>query len=186
MVLLAACATGGGSAQPTRTVAAPTGGVATTASCLAGTWSQNTDDAAHQALQYLIAKGAPVNDARGDGPVELTIGSDGTMIYRSGVTYEFTADAGDAGTMTIMQSQIGTAQGDWGFAGASDSTLDFSGWTGGVAITNTVQIGGQAVDFPITLPDDGPGATPMSVVCTRTTLKTQVAPSPFTLSWSRE
>jgi hypothetical protein len=184
---LTACTTGTDpSGHPTHSVAAPTGGVATTASCLAGTWSQDTNDTAHQVLQYLIGKGAPVTDARGDGPVELTIGSDGTMTYRSGVNYEFSANGGDAGSMTITQSQIGTSQGDWGFSGASDSTLEFSGWTGSIAITNAVQIGGQSADFPITLPNDGPGATPMSVICTRSTLKTQVAPSPFTLTWNRE
>jgi hypothetical protein len=135
-------------------------------------------------LQYLIAKGSPVTSSRADGPVELQIHGDGSMTYRTGVNYEFTADVSGIG-MTITQAQTGDSFGEWGWSGSSNSIMSFSGWTNNITITNAVEIGGQAANFPITLPDGGPGSGPLAVTCSPHLLTTKADASPFTLSWTR-
>ena len=179
VLALTACGTGGGGTPgPAHTAAA------STTDCVTGSWELDTTDTADQVLQYLIGLGAPVTDSRADGPVVLELGDDGSARYRTGVTYDFTADAGGVG-MEVMQAQTGTATGEWGWAGASDTVMQFSGWTTDVATTNTVEIGGMAADFPIAIPDNSPGSVPLTVTCSGDTLTTRADQSPFALSWGR-
>lgn len=176
--------TGCGSGGPPTPAHTQAGAGASQTDCVTGTWELDTTDAANVVLQYLIGLGAPVTDARADGPVVLEFGDDGSARYRTGVTYDFTADAGGVG-MEIMQGQTGTATGQWGWAGASDTVMQFSDWTTDVATTNTVEIGGMAADFPLTIPDLGPGSTPLSVTCSANQLTTKADAAPFTLRWNR-
>jgi hypothetical protein len=185
-VALTAC-TGGGPGPDEGTAPDPgaqSGAGGTTTQCVTGNWNLDTTDTANQLLQYLIAKEAPVIDSRADGAVVLHIGSDGTMTYTSGVTYDFTADAGGAG-LEVMQSQIGDASGDWGWGDNANTVMTFTGWTSTVAINNSAQIGGSAVNFPLELPPDGPGSVPLTVTCGGDVLTTKADPSPFTLKWNR-
>jgi hypothetical protein len=114
----------------------------------------------------------------------MQINADGTMSYQSGVTYDFTASDSSVG-MEIMQAQTGTSSGEWGWAGSSDTVMNFTGWTNGITITNSVQIGGTAANFPIDLPSEGPGAVPLTVTCSSTVLETKADQSPFTQKWNR-
>jgi len=182
LLALTACTSGGGAGAPT---AAPSvAAAASQTDCVTGTWELDTTDAANVVLQYLIGLGAPVSDARADGPVVLEFGDDGSARYRTGVTYDFTADAGGVG-MEIMQAQTGSATGEWGWAGSSETVMEFSGWTTDVATTNTVEIGGMAADFPLAIPDLGPGSTPLTITCSADRLTTKADAAPFTLRWTR-
>lgn len=188
LLALAAC-TGGGSGSGSDDGTAPdpgaqSGAGGTTTQCVTGTWNLDTTEMANQLLQYLIAHEAPVNDGRADGAVVLHVGSDGTMTYTSGVTYDFTADVGGSG-LEVMQSQIGDASGEWGWADNANTVMTFTGWTSTLAINNSAQMGGTAVNFPIQLPPDGPGSVPLTVTCGSDVLTTKAEPSPFTLKWNR-
>jgi hypothetical protein len=180
LLALTACGSGG-SPTPAHTQA---GAGASQTDCVTGTWELDTTDAANVVLQYLIGLGAPVTDGRADGPVVLEFGDDGSASYRTGVTYDFTADADGVG-MEVMSAQTGSATGEWGWAGSSDTVMQFSGWTTDVATTNTVEIGGMAADFPLSIPDMSPGSTPLTVNCAGDVLTTKADAAPFTLRWTR-
>ncbi|MEP6482680.1 MAG: hypothetical protein ABJA94_11815 [Rhodoglobus sp.] len=189
LLSLAACTGGsggtGGSGSDEATPAAQdsnSGELAT--ACIAGIWNLDTNDTAQATLQYLIAKGAPVTDARGDGPVVLHISSDGTATYQSGVTYEFTATTHGVG-IDVQQSQIGDSQGEWGWTDSGDTIMGFTGWSNNIQITNTAQVGGTGTNFAIPLPDLGPGSAPLHVICTSETLQTRADEQPFPLNWTR-
>ncbi|MEP6843589.1 MAG: hypothetical protein ABJA11_08705 [Pseudolysinimonas sp.] len=192
LVALTACATGGAGAGGAGSSASGSTGSSAGASshgddnrCVTGTWDLDVPGAAAQMLSYLSAKGVPISSATGSGPITLDITGHGAMTYSTGATYTFNAQAGNL-PMVITQVQAGTSHGSWAWASGSALTMDFSGWTNAITFTTTVTVGGQASAIPMSIPNQGPGSTPLAATCNDSTLTLKADASPFTLTFRRE
>lgn len=148
--------------------------------CLVGTWELDGQRNAEQLQENFAANGAEISATSVEGGVTLTI-DDATMTYDSDITYTMTGDMQGL-EIVIVQNQAGVSSGSWSEA---DGVVTFSDWSNGIAVGNTVTIGGVATEFPIEIPEDLGSGTDMDVTCSGDSLETKPQQSPFTGYWSR-
>lgn len=179
------CAPGAPSTgDPSGSSEAPTepddGAAATVGECLLGVWELDGQRNAEQLTESFAANGSAISETEATGSVTLTV-DESTMTYDSDITSTMRGDLGGL-ELVVAQNQVGVSSGSWSEAGGD---VTFSDWNTGIAVSNTVTVGGTASEFPLELPQDVGSGVPMAVTCSGDALETKPDQSPFTGYWSR-
>jgi hypothetical protein len=155
--------------------------------CVDGEWRADLDDLAEQFARQLSATGMTVSAAEASGQQDLSIAREGHLGFATEMTFTLTVDSSGL-AMTIIQTHTGSLAADWQWTSPTPDggTMDFSRFNDeGYAITNTVEIAGEAVTMPFDPPSAAAGNVPMVVTCTGDSLTTSPQGSPFTTRWTR-
>ncbi|MCS0499041.1 hypothetical protein [Protaetiibacter mangrovi] len=158
------------------------------ASCIAGDWHADLDDAASQIGSFLAGNGLNVTASTASGTQDLTVDADG-LDFENAMTFVITIDTGDGIVMTVTQTHAGTVTAVWSWEGdpaETSATMHFSDFDNSTyTVQNTVDINGTAVSTPIEAPDYVAGDVPLEVTCSGDTMTTHPTESPFTTTWHR-